>query len=119
MAKWYAVIADRDDNDWGFGSHDLETAKRLLKDSEYEEGYIAVIENDVCVEELTQEQLFEEEHNTKIYTADRETGTFIDECESIEEAQNKIAEYEESDKADGTYEPDFYDIVDDNHMTIY
>ena len=55
----------------------------------------------------------------EIYTADRETGTFIDECESIEEAQNKIAEYEESDKADGTYEPDFYDIVDENHMTIY
>lgn len=54
-----------------------------------------------------------------IYTADRETGTFIDECESIEEAQNKIAEYEESDKADGTYEPDFYDIVYENHMTIY
>jgi hypothetical protein len=32
----------------------------MLKDAEYEDGYIAVIENDVCVEELTQDELFEE-----------------------------------------------------------
>ena len=60
MATWYAVIADRDDNDWGYGSHDLSEAKQMLKDAEYEDGYIAVIENDVCIEELTQEELFEE-----------------------------------------------------------
>ena len=60
MKKWYAVMADREDSDWGYGSHDLSEAKQMLKDAEYEDGYIAVIENDVCIEELTQEQLFAE-----------------------------------------------------------
>ena len=60
MAKWYAVMADREDNDWGYGSHDLSEAKQMLKDAEYEDGYIAVIEmgNDpVCVEVFTREEL--------------------------------------------------------------
>ena len=60
MAKWYAVMRDKEDNDWGYGSHDLIEAKQMLKDAEYEEGCIAVIENDVCIEELTQDELFEE-----------------------------------------------------------
>ena len=60
MAKWYAVMADREDSDWGYGSHDLSEAKQMLKDAESEDGYIAVIENDVCIEELTQDELFEE-----------------------------------------------------------
>ena len=59
MKKWYAVMADREDSDWGYGSHDIAEAKQMLKDAEYEDGYIAVIENDVCIEELTQEQLFD------------------------------------------------------------
>ena len=60
MATWYAVMADREDTDWGFGSHDLAEAKQMLKDAEYTDGYIAVIENDVCIEELTHDELFEE-----------------------------------------------------------
>ncbi len=54
----------------------------------------------------------------KIYTADRETGTFIDECATIEEAKNIIAEYEASDRKDGIYEPDFYDVVNENHESM-
>lgn len=54
----------------------------------------------------------------KIYTADRETGTFIEECATIEEAKAKIKEYEEKDKVDGTYEKDFYAVVDSDHITI-
>ena len=54
----------------------------------------------------------------KIYTADRETGTFIEECSSIGEAERLIAQYEESDKAEGIYEENFYDIVDENHISI-
>ena len=53
-------MADREDSDWGYGSHDIAEAKQMLKDAEYEDGYIAVIENDVCIEELTQDELFEE-----------------------------------------------------------
>lgn len=53
-----------------------------------------------------------------IYTADKETGTFIDKCASIEEAKSKISEYEDQDKKDGAYSEDFYDIVDGDHCHI-
>lgn len=54
----------------------------------------------------------------KVYTADRETGTFIDEVSTIEEGFKKITEYEQADRNDGSYEPDFYDIVDRDHCTL-
>lgn len=54
----------------------------------------------------------------KVYTADRETGTFIKEFESVKEAKEAIRNYEEEDKADGIYEADFYDVVDENHCSI-
>lgn len=49
------------------------------------------------------------------YTADRETRTIIDEFATIAEAAKAIEEYEKADKADGTYEPNFYDIVEVNN----
>lgn len=55
---WYAVLRDREDNDWGTGSYDLEEAKQMCKDLG-KEAYIAVIEegNDpVCIEEIFQDQ---------------------------------------------------------------
>lgn len=52
---WYAVMMDRDDNDWGTGSYDLEKAKEMLL-RDYPDGYIAVIENDVCIDEITPDQ---------------------------------------------------------------
>lgn len=54
----------------------------------------------------------------KIYTADRETGTLIDECKSVEEALESIKKYENDDRADGIYEEDFYDVVDENHCSL-
>ena len=54
----------------------------------------------------------------KIYTANRETGTFIEEFPTVEEARKAIIDYEEKDKADGIYEENFYDIVDENHHTL-
>ena len=54
----------------------------------------------------------------KIFTADRKTGTFIEECESIEEAQEFIKKYEAEDILNGLYEKDFYDIVNEYHETI-
>lgn len=54
----------------------------------------------------------------KFYTADRETGTHIEAFATYEEAQKAIEAYEAQDKADGTYEENFYDIVDENHCTI-
>ena len=54
----------------------------------------------------------------KLYTADRETGTFIEEIESIAEGLALIAEYEAQDKKDGTYTEDFYDIVNESHESV-
>lgn len=54
----------------------------------------------------------------KIFVADRETGTFIEEVMSIEEGKTLIAKYESQDMADGTYEENFYDIVDEEHFSI-
>lgn len=50
---WYAVMQDNEDNDWGYGSYDLDEAMEMVK--KYPEGYIAVIEegNDpICIEEI-------------------------------------------------------------------
>lgn len=52
-ALWYAVMRDRDDSDWGYGSYDRAEAERMCKDAG-EESYIAVIQNGNCVEEIEQ-----------------------------------------------------------------
>lgn len=54
----------------------------------------------------------------KIYTADREAGNKIEEFNTIEEAKKAIIAYEEEDKRDGTYTPDFYDVVNENCESI-
>ena len=55
----------------------------------------------------------------KLYTADTQTGTFIEEVKSIEEGKKLIEQYEVDDKAEGTYEEGFYNIVNENHETIW
>ena len=42
---------------------------------------------------------------------DREAGNVIERVASIEEGEALIAEYEEADRKDGTYTPDFYEVV--------
>lgn len=42
---------------------------------------------------------------------DREAGNEIDEFETMEEAFEELARYEEIDKMNGDYTPDFYEIV--------
>lgn len=54
----------------------------------------------------------------KLFVADREAGNIIEEVKSIEEGKALIAKYEEQDKADGTYEENFYNIVDEEHNTV-
>lgn len=53
-----------------------------------------------------------------LYTADKETGTFIEKVESIDQGLKMIAVYEWQDKVNGCYEPGFYDIVDENHCSV-
>ena len=54
----------------------------------------------------------------KIYTAFENTNSKIEEVESIEEGLQLIAEYEEEDRANGNYEENYYNLVDENGDTI-
>jgi len=57
---WYAVMRDREDDDWGYGSYDIDEAKQMLTEEESPEAYIAVIEegeNPVCVDEIRREDI--------------------------------------------------------------
>jgi hypothetical protein len=49
---------------------------------------------------------------------DRETGTLIDTFKTEADAEKKLQEYEEQDEKDGTYEPDFYEIVEVNKYIV-
>jgi hypothetical protein len=40
----------------------------------------------------------------------KQTGVLIDEFANLTEAKNTLLRYENDDKKDGTYEPDFYEI---------
>lgn len=53
--RWYAVMMDQDDTNFGIGSYDLDTAKWMLL--QHPDGYIAVILNGHCIDELYPEEL--------------------------------------------------------------
>lgn len=65
--RWFAAMRDREDSDWGYGSYDLEEAKEMLAGMCTDDGLIAVIEDDICVEELTYDELFD----VKLVVVDR------------------------------------------------
>ena len=44
---------------------------------------------------------------------DREAGNVIETGLTLEEAEKLLAQFEEEDKQDGTYTPDFYEIVEE------
>jgi putative IMPACT (imprinted ancient) family translation regulator len=50
--------------------------------------------------------------NTKYIIQDSEAGNVIEEVSSFEEAQKVVDKYETIDKNEGTYTPDFYEIVE-------
>lgn len=54
----------------------------------------------------------------KFYTADREAGNFIEAFDTYQEAADAIRTYEEADKAEGIYTPNFYEIEDEEHRTV-
>lgn len=57
---WYAVMKDMDDDDWGYGSFNLQEAMEMVK--KYPEGYIAVIDDGrdpICVGEIWPETVEE------------------------------------------------------------
>lgn len=58
------------------------------------------------------------EHSPVFFTAIRETGTRIEMLWTEAEAREKIERYEAEDRKDGSFEPDFYDVVDIHYMTV-
>ena len=54
----------------------------------------------------------------KIYTANRENGDFIEEAESVNVAKAMIKFYEDEDKRNDVFEPNFYDVVNENHESL-
>lgn len=74
-----------------------------------------------CDTSVTQSILYmldERSTNLEIYTANRETGMKIDKFESVEAAKKAIEQYEKADRNDGTYEADFYDVVDEHSHSL-
>lgn len=54
----------------------------------------------------------------KYYVAARENGERIEEVATVEDGIWLISYYEELDIEDGVYEPDFYDIVDEEYYSV-
>jgi hypothetical protein len=46
MKTWYAVMENKTDSDWGFGSYDLNEAKEMLKQQDWTDGYILEIDDE-------------------------------------------------------------------------
>lgn len=55
----------------------------------------------------------------KYYVADRETGNFMEEVKNINEGIEIIKQFEEEDKANDCYEENYYEVVDEEHHTVY
>ncbi len=64
--RWYAVMIDRDDQDWSVGSYDRDEAiskARQWRQAGFAEAYVALIEDGkdpVCIEEITEIEEVEE-----------------------------------------------------------
>lgn len=54
----------------------------------------------------------------KYWVAARETGDFIESFDTYEEAVSAISRYEDEDRANGDYAPDFYEVEDEDHNRL-
>lgn len=84
-------------------------------------GWIDTPENRKAIKEYCdklKEYLKGDNNMAKLYTANKETGTFIDKVDTVKQGLDMIAVYEWEDKANDCYEPDFYDVVDENHCSV-
>ena len=55
---WYAIMYDKEDTDWGYGSFNYDEAVNMLLECDMY-NLIAVIENDVCIEEIYKQDLID------------------------------------------------------------
>ena len=124
---WYAVMRDRDDNDWGYGADDLRKAERMALDMG-PEAYIAMIEegdDPICVREITKDEFeIKREYaiishniddaptnNEDVFFESQDPEEIIRKLQELEDGQNDMTEYtveEYTVDSDG----DFYDGSD-------
>lgn len=79
----------------------LQINTKLQNDKQYHNNYI-----DYYIEE------------TNAHVAVRETGEFIINVRNINQGVKVIEMLETEDDINGEYEPNWYDIVDDNHISL-
>ena len=97
--KWYAVMNDRDDDDWGVGSYDGDEAQKMVirNIDIYPDGYIAIIENDTCIGEIHPEDFNPIYYNAyKIVTA-KDWNECRDELQSLARWLDMESEWENAD----------------------
>lgn len=98
MEKWYAVLSELEDTDWGYGSFDLEEAKQMLADMCSDFGGIAVIDGEICEKLLTYKELYD----TSLVVVDRRgSDEWHDVVDSVEEADrmwDRLTEYDKHDR---------------------
>ena len=58
------------------------------------------------------------ETRNKVFVACKETGDFITEVSSVQEGIELIKEYEKQDKSENIFAPDFYDVVNNDHVSM-
>ena len=127
MSIWYAVLRDREDNDWGNGSDNLRKAERMALDMG-PDAYIAVIEDGddpICVREITKDEFeIKREYaiinhniddaptnNEDVFFESQDPEEIIRKLQELEDGQNDMTDYtieEYTVDSDG----DFYDGSD-------
>ena len=94
-----------------------EAVHGKLASYEPEEFIQEYLERDPEFEDLLRRE-FDFDNSDEFWTADKETGSFIESYDSISDARKAIEGYEEQDKAEGIYTPNFYDVVNDEHDSV-
>ena len=98
MEKWYAVLGDIEDTDWGYGSFDLDEAKQMLADMCCDFGGIAVIDGEICEKLLMYKDLYD----TSLVVVDHrgfdEWNDIVDSVDEADRMWDRLTEYDRHDR---------------------
>ena len=118
---WYAVLRDREDNDWGYGSRNRNEAERMALEMG-KDAYIAVIndgDDPICIEEINQEDfgmrtMYAIRDVAYDYDMDNEpTDHHVFEADSMEEINTELLRIGADDSS---YSIEEYRINDDGEF---
>lgn len=116
---WYAVLRDREDNDWGYGSENRRKAESMAVNMG-PDAYIAVIDTEgdpICVEEIEQSDFsIKKEYaiiSHNIEDAPLNTEDTLFESQDPEEIVKKLNELEEGSEDMTEYSIEEYTVDED------